>query len=623
MDDDNKQTQQLNSSSRQYKESMEIALNNSIKFGVRMEGSFNLFRAQLKAYLSRYGAWGIVLGELARDPTDAVQQAAYDKKDLLVRDTLLRSVKQDDAERICDLATPRGMWDVLDARHTKREYSNYVHVKKQLYTTMYARDQSIDKWLSELDDLRRQLYNLGKVIDDDEMVEIVLAGVILSHCETVRQFSRTLRADNNVAKPNLEQVKSTLLSESEIDSLVEQQAHPTTSVLLVDNQSGNHHGKQNHQRPTKDKRNNKKARRSGKCHYCGKAGHWAHECRKRQNDLKHGSSSATATPATYSSNKWTVSEPSNGICTVKRRIKQESPLRDDAATWILDSGSCTHVCCVEQSLSNAVPDTGASFEVWNGSATSCHLTGDVNVLFINDLGGEFGYRLNNVRYARGGRINILSLDRFEREGWQLQHSSVEKKCWLRRGDKTIVFNKNNSYYTTSTRLLLSQPPQPGLVLAAHQANSLDVWHRRFAHLHEAAIVAMAACNVVDGLTLHNRSCTECYPCLLAKAKRMSYHHTQSTRATSKCSKFMTDLCYVGVPTVLGKKYFQLIEDEYTRYKWGYLLENKKASIATSISAVKKLLAQGNKIDTLASDQGGEFVNKTLLNFLGEHGIHAM
>ncbi|EGZ11801.1 hypothetical protein PHYSODRAFT_399343, partial [Phytophthora sojae] len=123
----------------------------------KMEGSFNLYRAQVKVYLHRFNAWGLVDGSIVRPLLAGPAQQQYDQLDFFVKDTLLRRAKVEDAERMCDLPSGREMWEDLEAHHTKREFSNYVWVMKEFFHATYSREQTMDSWLQEIHDTRRAL----------------------------------------------------------------------------------------------------------------------------------------------------------------------------------------------------------------------------------------------------------------------------------------------------------------------------------------------------------------------------------------------------------------------------------------------------------------------------------
>ncbi|KAE9336067.1 hypothetical protein PF008_g13196 [Phytophthora fragariae] len=72
--------------------------------------------------------------------------------------------------------------------------------------------------------------------------------------------------------------------------------------------------------------------------------------------------------------------------------------------------------------------------------------------------------------------------------------------------------------------------------------------------------------------------------------------------------------------VSNYQYFQLIQDEGSRYKWVYLLKHKSDSNANSMNLMSELLAQGHRIKKFTSDGGGEFLNNALKGLLKLYGI---
>ncbi|KAE8883878.1 hypothetical protein PF005_g19548 [Phytophthora fragariae] len=83
---------------------------------------------------------------------------------------------------------------------------------------------------------------------------------------------------------------------------------------------------------------------------------------------------------------------------------------------------------------------------------------------------------------------------------------------------------------------------------------------------------------------------------------------------------MSDMCYMGIVTYDGYSHFQLVQDEASRYLWGFLVRRKEDASDAVLAHVKWLLAQGNKIEVFNSDQGRELLNNKLITFLTAHGI---
>ncbi|KAE8887708.1 hypothetical protein PF005_g13004 [Phytophthora fragariae] len=85
---------------------------------------------------------------------------------------------------------------------------------------------------------------------------------------------------------------------------------------------------------------------------------------------------------------------------------------------------------------------------------------------------------------------------------------------------------------------------------------------------------------------------------------------------------MSDVCYVGELTPGGNLYFQIIQDEASRFKWCFLLKSKDEASPNIIKLIRKLEKE-DEIKVFSSDQGREFVNKALIRFLDDHGIELL
>lgn len=86
-------------------------------------------------------------------------------------------VPAEDAEMICQEETDQAMWNFFVNKQTKREYSNYIFARAEFYSHMYTSDKSMDKWLYEMESMRRQLLHYGKRVTDDDYAETLLGHV--------------------------------------------------------------------------------------------------------------------------------------------------------------------------------------------------------------------------------------------------------------------------------------------------------------------------------------------------------------------------------------------------------------------------------------------------------------
>ncbi|KAG3236341.1 hypothetical protein PI124_g18650 [Phytophthora idaei] len=73
-------------------------------------------------------------------------------------------------------------------------------------------------------------------------------------------------------------------------------------------------------------------------------------------------------------------------------------------------------------------------------------------------------------------------------------------------------------------------------------------------------------------------------------------------------------------TPVGSKYFSLIQDNASRYKWVFMLK-RKCEPAQNVIALIRQLEKDHVIRVLSCNQGREFINRPLTVFLAEHSAN--
>ncbi|POM59072.1 Transposon Polyprotein integrase [Phytophthora palmivora] len=109
----------------------------------------------------------------------------------------------------------------------------------------------------------------------------------------------------------------------------------------------------------------------------------------------------------------------------------------------------------------------------------------------------------------------------------------------------------------------------------------------------------------------------------AKRRRMSNKSSAvDKRTTVYYERLTSDTCDMGkyLHGLGGMRYFQLIHDEGSRYKWCFPLKNRSDANKNTIKLITELLAAGHRIKRFTSDGGGEFVNTELKPFLESRRI---
>eukprot|EP00644_Phytophthora_capsici_P018635 jgi/Phyca11/131794/e_gw1.113.55.1 len=163
----------------------------------RFEGTFEVYQVEVELYLEEREAWDVVTGAVVCDPNDANQRVDFDNKNRLAKATILRGLRgcQDDqADKVCRMATAKEMWDTIVADKTKRDFPYVSLLKGQLYTTRHVKGQPMAEYLAVMNRIRQQLRTMGtsSVTDDTCKSELVAASMCAEDLLWARKMLKEL-----------------------------------------------------------------------------------------------------------------------------------------------------------------------------------------------------------------------------------------------------------------------------------------------------------------------------------------------------------------------------------------------------------------------------------------------
>ena len=144
-----------------------------------------------------------------------------------------------------------------------------------------------------------------------------------------------------------------------------------------------------------------------------------------------------------------------------------------------------------------------------------------------------------------------------------------------------------------------------------------LWHRRLGH-HSFPYLRNLFPELFrnkDSLMIH------CEVCQLAKHQR-SYFPSQSYKPSRPFAMIHSDIWGPSrVSNLTGIKWFLTFIDDHTRICWVYLLKDKSDAAQTFKNFHSMIQTQFQaKIQILRNDNGREFFNTSLSQFLSHHGI---
>ncbi|GJQ73250.1 hypothetical protein Trydic_g13286, partial [Trypoxylus dichotomus] len=156
-------------------------------------------------------------------------------------------------------------------------------------------------------------------------------------------------------------------------------------------------------------------------------------------------------------------------------------------------------------------------------------------------------------------------------------------------------------------------------LIAKTQDGLQIWHEKLAHQHFKRVK-----NVLQKHEIACNSSNEdqfCRACLEGKQHRLQFELSR-TRAEKTCEVVHADVCGpMEEASLAGSKYFLLLKDDLSHYRYVYFLKHKAEVILTILDFIKAAENDtGNKARILRSDNGLEFVSGEMEKLLKEHGI---
>ncbi len=419
-----------------------------------------------------------------------------------------------------------------------------------------------------------------------------------------------------------------------------------------------------------------KRRRKGKCHNCGKMGHWARECRspkKEQNNNQSQSQSlgqlGQNQPPTYqnvmkSENKpvgsanvvaasdndpegWQSVEPdgcwsavfvgdvlelpeadvspqegeeagagaaSSGrlAAAVIMPVEEERPTRVE----LYDSGATRHISPYHDDFCTyCVLDTPLFLNVANGQQFPAVGMGSMVVNAPNG-GGQSKLTLENVLHAPSVGYTLVLLGALDGLGYRIAIGGSHLEVLLRTGECLAR---------------IARSPR-GLYCVSHEADggyaveivSVMELHRRMGHIAPASARKLVEGGLVTGIALDPSSKEEhCEACIFARTTRQSVPKIRvSPQAQWFGNEIHTDVWGpTPVSTRQGRRYFVTFTDDVTRFTLTYLLVTKSDVLTfyRQFEAWAKTQNHCVAIKVLHSDRGGEYLSEEFDKHLAATG----
>lgn len=549
--------------------------------------NYSTWSFAVQAYLEHEGLWECVLGE--DDNVDHLKKA---------KSKLILLIKPHNFVHITTCANAQQIWNKLKGAFEDSGLYRKVNLIRQMTNTRLDKCKNMEDYVNTIMSAAHKLNGVtGATVADEWIGIFLLAGLP----ESYRPMIMALESSGMAVTSD--SIKTKLLQEKQ-------------SSPVGDSSKALYTSKQRYQQnKSADKSKLGSSNTSNKnrqCYACGSYDHISTHCPKKKNK---GQSSNVNSTHTHNRSGFVAGLAVGSI---------------DDNSWLIDSGAGFHMTPRSDWMSDRnVNNLIEEISVANDSKLKVNATGRCYV-DIHE-GGE-AVTINDVLHVPELSVNLLSVAQMVDKGFTL----------IFNADGCRILDSSNNLFGTGRRenklFVLNTMKCYGLSAASINDNE-SLWHRRMGHLNKQDLAKLK--NAVSGINFVSSTDNgPCINCLKGKQTRSSFPKNGS-RASTVLELIHSDLCGpMEEDSMGGARYFVTFIDDYTRKVFVYFLESK-TNIRAIFADFKNMVENqtgnkiqhiqprsarivhdhpGNTIKILRTDNGTEYVNKDLENFLRQCGI---
>ncbi|KAJ5619407.1 hypothetical protein N7510_003391 [Penicillium lagena] len=313
--------------------------------------------------------------------------------------------------------------------------------------------------------------------------------------------------------------------------------------------------------------------------------------------------------------------------------------------WILDTAASKHMTSRKDlfiQLDDPKPSPSDQFDDAGGRV---HTVAGYGTIQINI--DDIKLTVPDVRYIPTIASDLLSFRQLDQQGFQISLSNDSPKHFRFQSPDGTRFDAlphidNQTYYlakpqthqliakvttrgearTRSNLTITTSPQEPD-----PKALTMTEWHQRLSHLNPRDILKLAKASIIK--IKGRKTLPFCDVCRQAKQTRR-INKTTAYRATKPLSRVHIDIAGGGrtlacdddqvPPGTKGIRYFALITDDATRYRWIYFLRNRSEAVAAFAQWLEHMKNQGFGAPAFVrSDR--EFVTENVRQLCLKYGIN--
>lgn len=286
--------------------------------------------------------------------------------------------------------------------------------------------------------------------------------------------------------------------------------------------------------------------------------------------------------------------------------------------FVIDSGATSHMCFNKELFDSLDMRQKGNVTIADGAKIEVSGKGTIHVKIDNDK-NPFVSKLSDVKYVPKLDTNLLSVKKLTEKGFTVVFQ--DKNCFLVRDDEKILLeNSENILLGRHDGSLYKMLESQQKCYYTNENNRcIHDWHRILAHRNLADICSMKAKGI---LNVSSCKCSDiCESCVKGKMSRKSFPK-QAKPVENVLDCVVSDVCGpMQLPSLSKCLYFVTFIDVHSKYCEIFFMKHKNEVFDHLVTYVERLKTQlGRKMKVLRFDNGLEYKNKRICDFLAREGI---
>lgn len=618
----------------------------------RYDGTnFLLWKNHMRFIFQSRDMFSIVNGQLQKSSlTTPAEQLQWEKKDKQAIVAILGTLDSFHKQEVINCSTSHEMWTQLQAYHDQHSDECIIALQAKYYNFTLLEGQSIAVFISTLQQLAKQLTDLGQTITERQLITKIICGLPSS-------FDSFLLAWDNLPLPNqsLLGLQSRLIKlQSKLRERAQRVDSPSDHAFYT--KGGPYGVPQSPSSPSVAQKKERadrlaKHKRHSRCYQCGQRGHFGKDCpndastsddetskrppppRASQRSLqkrfpkgKRSQAHITASSIKSDTASDCSSASSEAYC-VSSSLNLSSP--DEDAFWFADSGATEHMTDKLQWFTNfqSIADECWTVTVADNNVLYVRGIGDIPVQATID-GVVTSFRLKNVLYVPQLKRNLISTGRLTEKRVAIVH--IRDQCKIITDDGNGPLLMIGSKYSGLWRLhiVASKSQSSANIVAATSppvaTRLVQKWHSRLGHVNFRTLLQMSSQERVDGLPQLTKPVSPlCTGCIHGKHHRTVFSvNTERKRVPEPGLFFHCDISGpFQVQSHGGHSYFITFKDDHSSFRFVFFMADR-TEVLTKFKILYKLAKKetGRSMSKLRTDNGREFLSKDFQAFIQLKGI---